>query len=119
METSTLITLLFTHWVADFIFQTDKQAKGKSTSWVYLTGHVFSYTLGLFVFAGFFFPEPITACKWVLANAALHWCTDWVTSRVNSKLYREGKIHWFFVSIGFDQFIHYTTLILTFNYFVK
>ena len=28
-----VLAILFIHWIADFILQTDKQAKGKSKNW--------------------------------------------------------------------------------------
>ena len=34
-----IFTILIVHFVADFIFQTDKQAKGKSKNWKDLLGH--------------------------------------------------------------------------------
>jgi hypothetical protein len=44
-----------------------------------------------------------------------HTATDYVTSRINARLWEEKKVHWFFVSIGFDQFLHYTQLLLTYH----
>jgi hypothetical protein len=48
-----------------------------------------------------------------------HTITDFFTSRLNSKLWREKKNHEFFVSIGFDQILHYVQLFLTFYYLLK
>ena len=115
MTVATIILLLFTHFVADFVFQTDKQAKQKSTSNKWLSYHVASYSLGLLAFGLLWIGFGWNVWLWVVLNAVLHWCTDWVTSRINSKLWKDQKVHWFFVSIGFDQFIHYTTLILTYK----
>ena len=42
----------------------------------------------------------------------IHFPVDYVTSRLNSKLYQAGKNHEFFVSIGFDQWIHFATILL-------
>lgn len=119
METTTILLLLFTHWVADFIFQTDEQAKGKSSSNWHLTAHVMTYTGGLLIFAVFAVGLDVSIMYWALLNAGLHWCTDWVTSRINSKLWKEQKVHWFFVSVGFDQLIHYACLILTYQSMLK
>jgi hypothetical protein len=43
-----------------------------------------------------------------------HWSTDYVTSRLNSKLWAKGDVHNFFVSVGFDQVLHYAQLFLTY-----
>ena len=40
-----IFTILIVHFVADFIFQTDKQAKGKSKNWSDLLGHTSIYSL--------------------------------------------------------------------------
>jgi len=44
--------------------------------------------------------------------ALIHFPVDYVTSRLNSKLYKAGKNHEFFVSIGFDQWLHFLTILL-------
>jgi hypothetical protein len=51
-----------------------------------------------------------------LVNGMAHFITDWITSRVTSKLWQEKEVHWFFVVIGLDQAIHLSTLVLTYNY---
>ena len=48
-----------------------------------------------------------------------HWLTDYFTSRLTSKLYKEERYHDFFVMIGFDQVLHYTQLLLIFNYLLQ
>lgn len=51
MATITVLSILLTHFVADFIFQTDKQATSKSSSNYWLTMHAISYSAGLAIFA--------------------------------------------------------------------
>jgi hypothetical protein len=51
---------------------------------------------------------------YAIANGVLHFVTDYFTSRQTSRLYSEGKIHEFFVVVGFDQAIHLTCLAVTF-----
>lgn len=45
-----------------------------------------------------------------------HTTTDFFTSRLNSKLWAKGDVHNFFVSVLFDQFLHFVQLFLTFYY---
>ena len=44
-----------------------------------------------------------------------HTITDYFTSRLNSKLWAKGDVHNFFVSVGFDQVLHYVQLFLTYQ----
>lgn len=38
---------------------------------------------------------------------------DSITSQVNAQLWEKKKVHWFLVSVGFDQALHVTTLLVT------
>lgn len=116
---TTTLLILLTHFVADFIFQTDKQAINKSSSNYWLTVHVATYGIGLAIFAQLWIGTTLPALYWILSNVALHWCTDFVTSRINSYLWRKEMRHWFFVGIGADQMIHYTCLLLTYDALIK
>lgn len=110
-----VLAILFSHWVSDFVAQTDQMAKGKSTSNKWLVAHVAAYGAFMLIFmivlTGHF---PIV---WLLLNVVLHGCTDYVTSRVTSRLWKAGEVHWFFVVIGFDQLIHSVTMFVTIPYF--
>lgn len=114
MKTGEILVILFAHFVADFICQTDEMAINKSTSNWWLTYHVVAYTIALLILTAWLDVWSREVILWVLLNGALHWVTDYFTSRLTSKLYQNNKRHWFFVGIGADQFIHYTCLILTF-----
>lgn len=54
-----------------------------------------------------------SAYFWLITFIA-HTITDYFTSRLNSKLWSEGKVHNFFVSVGFDQVLHYVQLFTTY-----
>lgn len=120
--TSILITLgvLFTHWIADFVFQTDAQAKGKSKEWKHLLDHTLTYSSVMWVFVVIVFSfkgDPIwyiNALYFFVVTIITHTITDYFTSRVNAKLWAEGKVHNFFVSVGFDQFLHFAQLLITY-----
>lgn len=114
--------ILLLHWIADFVFQTDKMAKNKSSSWTWLLHHVTTYNLVLVVgmvlgsmFTTFVLGHPWP--KWVivfcLLNSTLHFGIDAVTSRITSRLWAMNETHSFFVVIGLDQLLHVSILIAT------
>lgn len=98
-----LLALVWMHFVADFIMQTHAMAKNKSSSNWWLAFHVAVYTAPFFIFGW----------KFALVNGIVHGLVDYVTSRVNKRLWAQGKVHWFFVGVGVDQAIHMSTLVLT------
>lgn len=110
--------LKFAHWIADFVLQTDKMAQNKSKDFKWLLIHTLTYSsvyfVALFPFFGFLF-----ALKFAVITFIFHTLTDFITSRVNSKLWSEGKVHNFFVAVGFDQFLHDVQLILTFYFLIS
>jgi len=38
-----ILLILFLHWFADFVLQTDKMAQGKSKNWTDLISHTLTY----------------------------------------------------------------------------
>jgi len=120
----TCISIVILHFIADFVFQDEKWAVGKSHSVKLLTLHVSMYTALWFLFCNFYcyatgnymmyFLVPITFVS--------HWLTDYFTSKVTSRLYAEKKFGssipnlGFFSMIGFDQVLHYIQLFLTFYF---
>lgn len=117
-----VLLILFTHWVADFLFQTDKMAQGKSKNWRDLIDHTSCYSL-IFMLV-FMVISILTKDFWLPFKFAgitfiFHTLTDYFTSRLNSKLWAEKKVHWFFVSIGFDQFLHFAQLLITYQLLTK
>lgn len=105
-----IFAILFTHYVADFIFQTHYQASNKSKNNWALGAHVITYTISLQFLALFLFRDVNTAILWTGVNGALHFGTDYITSRINSKFAKKQDWHNFFVGVGADQLIHYITL---------
>lgn len=129
MTLTLIFSVLIIHWFADFVLQTDKQAKGKSKDWFCLLSHTFDYSLVWLLPACILIGLHLDGVhSWELVKLSfifvgitfvLHTITDYFTSRLNSKLWSEGKTHSFFVSIGFDQILHYVQLFLTFHFLLK
>lgn len=114
------------HLIGDFVFQSQWMASNKSKDLGALTTHVAIYGIVLTLFA-----IP-TLSSWiyafVISNVVVHWCTDYLTSRLSSRLFmaqfeenpitgfrmKDGfTLHNFFVVIGCDQFLHLATLAIT------
>lgn len=126
-----IFTILSIHYVADFIFQTDKEAKGKSKNLDDLLSHTFTYSeiwfsVGVLVlayksnlFTNLDFYKPYSLLLFSLITFICHTITDYFTSRLNSYLWNKGDVHNFFVSLGFDQLLHYIQLFLTYYYLFK
>ena len=122
------LSLLAIHFVADFLLQSDWMALNKSKSWKALCTHGLVYSV-CFSWLGVAF---------FIVTFLTHTFTDMLTSRITSRLWfvdlrtrgdsskklkwpyfayiNPKKRHWFFVMIGFDQLIHFTTLGLTYKY---
>lgn len=114
-----IITLLFSHWLFDFVMQTDWQAKNKSTNNIALLEHTATYA-AMWVFPGLVLSvlagvPPIAVLAFIDATFVCHTITDYFTSRLNSYLWKKGDVHNFFVSVGFDQFLHYIQLLITYK----
>ncbi len=109
MEIETLLIIIGLHFVADFVLQSENMAMNKSSSNMWLGYHVGVYMLPFWVVFGF---------KYAIVNAALHFVTDWVTSRMTTQLYLNKDMHNFFVVIGADQALHMAALILTYNWLI-
>ena len=96
------------HFIADFIFQSNEVARGKSSSNAILGKHVTLYSIPFFWFGW----------QFAIINMLAHFATDWITSRITKRLWADNEVHWFFVVIGLDQAVHMTTLITTYWWLV-
>ena len=116
-----ILLILFLHFLGDFVLQNDWMAQNKSHSMKPLLTHIGIYTAtmaaGLMLYPmmdGYSFGKGgLWAVLYALANGLIHLGVDFVTSRINSRLWKAGRVHAFFVSVGFDQFLHYAALLLT------
>ena len=110
-----LLWIMFLHWVADFVAQSDWMARNKSKKMLPLFFHCAIY--GSIMFLGMII-TPMgfgigMLALWVVFNAVAHFLIDGITSRVNSWLWEKKDVHNFFVSIGFDQYVHFLLLALS------
>jgi hypothetical protein len=125
-----VLAIIFIHWIADFVLQTDLQAKNKSRSNYWLMQHTQTYSIiwlligsSYSAYAAFF--ENLSIKEWsyqiflasifTIITFIFHTATDYFTSRLNTKLWNKGDVHNFFVSVGFDQVLHYIQLFLTYT----
>lgn len=117
-----ILSLLFLHFLGDFIFQSHQMSTNKSKIFGWLFLHVLVYTMvvtfGLSA-ADFFFDWGMRGKSllpfWGI-TFLLHIIIDFWTSRATSALWHKQQWHWFFVVIGVDQFLHYACLICAYDY---
>ena len=116
IEVKSVIFLIIIHFLADFGLQTHEQATNKSTSNLFLFYHVGVYSLSFFIACWAY----IGSFEWSLLFAAItfvcHFLTDFVTSRISKKFFEAKDFHNGFVTVGFDQVIHYIQLLITFSW---
>ena len=121
MELWHILLILFMHTVADFVFQSDEVAKGKSSDNRILVMHVLTYSWVMLIPAGILASSLSRVglevfALWIGVNAFLHFATDYVSSRMTSHYYKNENRHMFFVTIGFDQFAHMAALLCTYEW---
>jgi peptidoglycan biosynthesis protein MviN/MurJ (putative lipid II flippase) len=104
IDLKTIIIILIIHFIADFVLQSSWMAQNKSKSNIALLTHVFVYMIP-FLIIGFWY---------AVLNSVLHFIIDYNTSRLTSKLWSKGEVHYFFVVIGLDQTLHFICLFSTY-----
>lgn len=120
-----VLLVLLIHWFADFVMQDGEWAVKKSKEFIQLTNHTITYTLCWLPFLIFLrlYYNDLYDKIWIFLPITFisHTITDYYTSRYTSKQYEKGNFGTsiprgfdFFVMIGFDQFLHYLQLFLTF-----
>ena len=117
-----ILIICFSHWLADFVFQTDWMARNKSKSNTALAAHILTYStvLGICLMPFLF---SIELLAFVLVNGVLHFGIDWCSSRITSTLHQQNKMgsttipnFGFYSVIGLDQFAHMASLFISFGF---
>jgi hypothetical protein len=110
------------HWIADFVFQDEKWALGKSKNWSDLLSHTSLYSLLWFIPMIILLGVNWKPFVFVFITFVLHTTTDYYTSRIVSKKFANNHYgsavpnFGAFSIIGFDQVLHYIQLFLTYYY---
>ena len=116
--------IIVIHFIADFIFQDEKWAVGKSKSFKLLLAHTLTYSYIWFCASVIFISSddlPPSFYWFAPITFVFHTLTDYYTSKITSRLYAQGKFGsevpnlGFFTMIGFDQVLHYAQLFLTYH----
>lgn len=127
MQNSLLfVALMALHFISDFVLQPREMAKNKSENMGYLSLHVtiqfVVFVIGLHLL-GY---DRDTIMVFSIFNMLIHGLIDRYVWRLYKRvaLWREPKEliegdtfkfwedHWFYMTIGFDQLLHITTLAL-------
>ena len=104
-----ILLILVTHFVADFLCQTEWMALGKSKTWTPLLAHVLVYTLVLSL-AGFYLLGA-AGILYACINGVLHGLVDYYSSRAMRAAHAAGDSRRFFAYLGLDQLAHQACLI--------
>ena len=115
-----IYVILFAHYFSDFVCQTDWMALNKSSSNKALSVHIGVYTLGLLSLVAvgsiLLYGPAINfgvLVSWAALNGALHFATDYVSSRMSGRAYKSGDLRGFWAIVGADQMVHYIFLFAT------
>ena len=118
-----LIIFSFVHWLADFVFQKSEWQETKSSSFSSLTKHTAVYGLIIYAtaeamnyFGAFGAQSDYAPLEFGLIQCFSHTLIDFFSSKLNKYLWQQKRTHDFFVSIGFDQFLHFTIMYLSIYY---
>jgi hypothetical protein len=106
-----ILLIMAIHFIGDFVLQSHWMALNKSRNNEALWIHCLVYCAFLWIMT----LSPV----WAFLNLFLHFGVDYITSRINAKLWQKGDVHYFFVGVGADQLIHYICLFGTFVWFVN
>jgi hypothetical protein len=105
-----VLAIIWLHFFADFMLQSDSVAVNKGKNVFYLMYHCCIYMIPFGALFGI---------KFALINGLAHFLVDLCSSQLTTKFHKSGNRSAFFNTIGFDQAIHLTILFLTYMYLPK
>ena len=119
-----IFSIIMIHWIADFVFQDEKWALGKSKNWIDLLSHTSVYSLCWIIPMLIMLPLNHVLVFWFITFIA-HTITDYFTSRIVSKKFENKQYgsaipnFGAFTIIGIDQVLHYVQLFTTYYLLIK
>jgi len=139
MTLTVILSIIFIHWVADFIFQAEEWATNKSKSFKALVKHTATYSFiwylvmfGFSIWRNHFGGPTIKDLGWSpwmglfpIITFVFHTATDYFTSKVVSRKFANNEYgspipnFGAFTVIGFDQVLHYIQLFGTYYLLTK
>lgn len=111
-----IITILITHYIADFIFQDEVWALNKSESSFDLIVHTTVYSILWYFPMSILLSSFLLPLLFILIIFTTHTITDYFTSRIVSKKFANNHLgssipnFGAFSIIGLDQLLHYIQL---------
>jgi hypothetical protein len=115
-----IFSIIMIHWIADFVFQDEKWALGKSENTFDLTAHTVTYSMLWYLPMCIMLNSFLIPLIFVLITFITHTITDYFTSRIVSKKFKNGQYgsaipnFGAFTIIGIDQVLHYIQLFTTY-----
>lgn len=113
LNIQTVFFILIIHWVADYLLQNAWMAENKSKHWKPLLVHTSVYTVVttvLWLAVAIIPPQWKQVVALATSTFILHTATDYITSRISNRLWKQGKTRAFFNVLGLDQLLHFGQL---------
>jgi hypothetical protein len=116
-----IIYVLFSHWIADFLFQSKWMIEHKLEDIFTMLTHVIVYTFLITVLLWWLIPSLTALLVFILTISFVHLVVDTVTIKIIDKLKGGRHSHWIYAVMSFDQLVCtsvlFATLINLVNYF--
>lgn len=113
VEILPLFAIFVGHFFADFIFHTKWMIRKKAHSWIALQYHGLVYTLVITVFIFYTLHSAVQILLFSAITFVTHTLTDLISSKLTALTWKNGRRDLFFLVLGFDQMVHYVTMLGT------